>query len=550
MNKANLAKAGRNDPCACGSGKKYKHCCLQTKTNQPASQSIDIEDLNRRAQQAASVGNFEQAVLLFRQLLTAMPADAYPLASLGQMLCWQHKRREGLGYLRQAAEILASEAVKSGDSQFVLEISEQLLHWGDIATAEPLAKLAVKLAPESPAALSHLAYCLNRVNRNTEALPFAQKACDLLPDNPACQNLLAIIAANQGQITEARQLLEHIIELDTDKAQTARAYLELANILDKQTDYEPAFKAASKGLALNAELTANLAISVDYLYSSIAINKTGFNTELLQRWPAALLIDDDWPAPAFLLGFLRSGTTLTEQILAAHPKVFVTDESSIVNELAGKLAAISGILNNIPKALASLSLEQIKQLRSFFWQRMQEEYGDSVLQQQLVDKNALNSIELGLISVVFPEAKILFALRDPRDVCISCLMQSFIPSPATINLLSWQGIAKQYAAVMDYWLSLQDKIQPRYLQLRYEDSVLDFENCYRPVFEFLGVDWIPEVSRFHEQARHKFISTPSFAAVSQPIYNTAIGRWQHYQAYLPAILPQLQRFIKAFGYPI
>lgn len=170
------------------------------------------------------------------------------------------------------------------------------------------------------------------------------------------------------------------------------------------------------------------------------------------------------------------------------------------------------------------------------------------MHKQVVDKNALHTIDLGVISVIFPEAKILFALRDPRDIGISCFMQAFTLAPATVNLLSWEDIARQYAAVMDFWLALRGMIQPTYLELRYEDTVAEFEATYRRVFAFLGVEWFPDVAQFHERAKGSYISTPSFAAVSQPIYNKAVARWKCYEQQMTPILPLLERFITAFGY--
>ena len=167
---------------------------------------------------------------------------------------------------------------------------------------------------------------------------------------------------------------------------------------------------------------------------------------------------------------------------------------------------------------------------------------------QVVDKNALNTIDLGVISVVFPEAKIVFALRDPRDICISCFMQAFSPAPATVNLLSWEGISRQYSAVMGYWLTLRDNIQPTFLELRYEATVANFEATYRQVFDFLGVAWHPEVVQFHKRTKGRYISTPSFSAVSDPIYTSAVARWKHYKKQFSPIIKELEPFIKAFGY--
>jgi hypothetical protein len=290
--------------------------------------------------------------------------------------------------------------------------------------------------------------------------------------------------------------------------------------------------------------SANLA----YIFDNIATNKAGFSPELLQRWPAEALRQDGLPAPGFLIGFLRSGTTLTEQVLGAHPQVMASDESSIVYELTVELARLSGIAQDVPAGLHKVGLDGVLHLRKLYWNRVREEYGEAALGKVFVDKNAMNTIELGLISVVFPDARILFALRDPRDICISCFMQAFSPAPVTVNLLSWEGIGRQYAAVMDFWLALRGSMAPSYLELRYEDTVQAFDATYRRVFAFLGLEWREDVIGFHKKAVGRYISTPSFAAVSQPLYSTAVARWTRYAKHFAPIQPMLDRFIQAFGY--
>jgi len=548
MKASGNVKPGRNDPCPCGSGKKYKACCAQADAKFSLRQAPDVCAITQRAQQAAARADFADAEFWYRQLVAAKPNDTVALAGLGQALCWLHRRREGIGYLLQAAKQLERQAAKSRDPQLPLDLSGQLQHWGEIEAAERLARVAVRLAPRSPVALNNLVLCLIRVSRNDEALPLAQQVCEILPDEPSCNVLLAILQSCVGRRDEARTRLERVIELDQDPEQTARAYLELGTVLDKLADYEGAFAALTKAAEGHSALPQNRAADHDSIFAMLARNKAGFDRELLMRWSPASLSGDGLPAPVFLLGFLRSGTTLTEQVLGAHPAVMATDESGIVHELTQELARSAAVADDVPAALRKIGLEQARDLRRFYWTRMRDEYGEAVMHRRVVDKNALNTIELGLISVLFPEARILFALRDPRDVCLSCFMQAFTPAPATVNLLSWEGIARQYAAVMDYWLYLKDRIQPRYLELRYEDTVGDFEATYRRVFDLLGVDWHPEVIAFHEKARGRYISTPSFAAVTQPLYSSAVARWRRYEKHFSSILPRLQRFIDAFGY--
>ena len=540
-------KISRNAPCPCGSGKKYKACCAE-KANNVLFKQADVESLHRLAQQAIARADFTEAEQCFRQLTNIKPSDAYVRASLGQALCWLNRRREGIGHLLQAAKLLERQAAKSRDPRFLVELSAQLTHWGEVKAAERLARLAVTLTPKAPVALNNLALCLVRMNRNKEALPISQQVCRLLPDHPGCNILLAILESKLVGPEQGLDRLNRVIDRNDEREQTARAWLEKAVILDKVGRYDEAFEAMSRAGQEHGALSPIGPEQRDFIYDTLEKNRAGFDRSLLQRWPMESLVDDGLPAPAFLLGFLRSGTTLTEQVLGSHSRLITTDESTIIHELTIELQRLSSIEGDHAKALSSLNLAQIKELRQFYWRRMREEYGGEVMTKQLVDKNALNTIDLGLISIVFPEAKILFALRDPRDICLSCFMQAFSISPATVNLTSWQGIARQYAAVMDYWLSLRETIQPKYLQVRYEDTVNDFEAVFRQIFAFLGVEWQSSVLKFHERAQGRYISTPSFSAVSQPLYNSAVHRWLSYRKHYDNINSLLEPYIQAFAY--
>ena len=225
MKHATPKKIGRNDPCPCGSGKKYKACCAASAAPPPPQQHL-IESLQAQAQQSVANGNFAKAEQCYRQLYGLRPKDATVLASLGQALCWLKRRREGLGYLQEAANILEQQTTQSHDPKFALDLSSQLLHWGEIRAAERLARLAVACAPNSVQALNNLALCLTRVNRNAEALPLSRQVCAVLPDHPGCNILLAIIEAQSGLPEAALNRLASVIERNHEPDQTARAWLE------------------------------------------------------------------------------------------------------------------------------------------------------------------------------------------------------------------------------------------------------------------------------------------------------------------------------------
>jgi hypothetical protein len=109
-------------------------------------------------------------------------------------------------------------------------------------------------------------------------------------------------------------------------------------------------------------------------------------------------------------------------------------------------------------------------------------------------------------------------------------------------------VVDQYAAVMDLWMTIKPLMQPRYVELRYEDTVRDIQGSMKEVFALLALSWNEEISRFHEQAKTRFIATPSFADVAKPIYQNASGRWRHYRKFLEPVASKLRPYLHSFGY--
>ncbi len=539
-------KIGRNDSCPCKSGKKYKACCGNKST--PAIGQPTVAETLKKAWQAVDQRDVLSTTHWFQQTLKLEPTNAEALAGLGQALCWQHRIREGLSYLKQAAEQLKSHARSKREVGLILQLAGQLHHWGDLDTAIELTEIAVNLEPANPIALNNRALHLVRVNRFSEALPYAQRVCQLRPSEPACNNLLAVIEAHLGDLSAAKQRFEAVIKTNRDPQQTARAWQELVGILDKTGEYEASFQACLQAKQRYKELPEIKALDKQQIFTAIKNNLAGYQQALLARWSIADF-SDDLPTPHFLMGFLRSGTTLTEQVLAAHPDVVTSDENDLIHSLTQQLQKLTKCrIDNLVEGIRLINIDQARQLRQYYWQRVREEYGETTIQHRFIDKVALNSIDIGLIACLFPEAKILFALRDPRDVCLSCFQQTFAPSAVTANLTDWQGVAEQYAAVMNLWLTIKPMMQPKFIELRYEDTVNDFEQSFRQVFELLNLEWTEEIKVFHEKAKGRFIATPSFVDVTQPLYTRSLARWQHYRAFYASIMPLLKPYIAAFGY--
>jgi hypothetical protein len=274
-----------------------------------------------------------------------------------------------------------------------------------------------------------------------------------------------------------------------------------------------------------------------------------FTPETIRRWreqdaaPAA-----PWQ-PAFLGGHPRSGTTLIEQIMDAHPEVLAFDEPEAVNRevLAGFDALLKG------GRVAVKTLEGIARGRRV---EMRERYLKSLLREVttrpetrvLLDKNPSPTASLHLWLRVFPELRVIIALRDPRDVVISCYFQNLMLNATNANFLSLERTVKHYRDLMDVWLGLRELGGFDWIETRYEDVVENLEGQGRRATEFLGLEWHAGQSRYYENARRKFLFAPTYHDVTQPVYRRAVGRWERYAEVLAPLQGALAPYCRAFGY--
>ena len=253
---------------------------------------------------------------------------------------------------------------------------------------------------------------------------------------------------------------------------------------------------------------------------------------------------------ALLAGHARSGTTLLEQVLDAHPNILSADETEIFKQDAYSLIQQSLTRGtNMLAGLDAASAQTLRQAQERYFQTMSRCVGRPLEQRLLIDKNPnLQSLVPAFVRF-FPEARLLVALRDPRDVCLSCFMLCYYPLNAmTCAYLSLGVTAAAYSRVMGVWQTLKPLLKNPWLEVRYEDMVENLESVARQTLDFLGVSWDERVLGFTEHARKKLVRSPTYADVAQPVYQRARGRWRNYQKYLEPHLAILEPFVKAFGY--
>ena len=166
----------------------------------------------------------------------------------------------------------------------------------------------------------------------------------------------------------------------------------------------------------------------------------------------------------------------------------------------------------------------------------------------LLDKNPSPTAALHLFLRVCPQLKVIIALRDPRDVVISCFFQNLMLTAANANFLSLERTVKHYADLMDVWLRLRELGGFDWIESRYEEVVANLEAEGRRVTGFLGLSWHENQVAFREKTQGKFVFSPTFSEVAKPVYQRAVGRWQNYAEDLAPFQEKLDSYCRALGY--
>jgi tetratricopeptide (TPR) repeat protein len=497
----------------------------------------------RAAQQA---GNLAGAERILRGVVARHPQEKAALFGLGEVLGQLGRPDDGVEFARRA--------VAAGDRRPAahLLLAELLLAARQPDAAIESASAALAIDPRRARAHRLIATAHETSHRLDDALAAAKRAVGREPDDALCVAILARVHRRRGDFEAARALLEPLAgrgeaAIGGAAEATAQLHYELGAVRERLGDARGAYVAFRRAGEIQLDSPAGRRIDRTDAPRTVASFRAAVTPELVRRFRADDLADDG-PPPAFLVGFPRSGTTLTEHIMGAHPGVATAGERLIIPAVLEELKRLAGS-GSAARDLAQIDLAGARRLRARYRAAAEELAEEPARGRILVDKLPLNIVYLGLINVIFPEARVIVALRDPRDVCLSCFMQYFELNEAMIHFCSMSAAARFYADVMGLWLHQRAFLTLRFAEVRYEDTVSDLEGQARRILDVLGVPWDDAVLSFHESARERFISTPSYAAVSEKVHTRAVARWKRYADVIePEVLEILAPFAKAFGY--
>ncbi len=239
--------------------------------------------------------------------------------------------------------------------------------------------------------------------------------------------------------------------------------------------------------------------------------------------------------PVFIVGMPRSGTSLAEQVLASHPDVFGGGEMPFVERVCGALPQYVPGQVSYPDCLDAAPDAVLAQLAQVYLKQSTIRAGGARI---VTDKAPLNFRHLGLIGLLFPNARIVHCRRDALDTCVSCFFQNFTHGQEySFDLETLGGFYGDYRWMMDRWAEI---LPVPVFDLVYEDLVADLPGVGSRLLEFCGVDWHPDCARFFETERP--VLTASRAQVRRPVYTSSIGKWRHYERHLGPLIAALGEY--------
>ena len=380
---------------------------------------------------------------------------------------------------------------------------------------------ALKISPDHQMALSHKAGLLSMTGDKSGAYLILRKLIDAGTYSALDLDIYSSLYDQYGDVNEVIKLSENMLQrMNTAPSDKKFLGFSLGRIYDKKGEYDLAFE--------RFRLANNTAYrKFDHVSDKALINKM---TEIYSREHAAdMSVNDVTNAnPIFIVGMPRSGTTLVEQVLSKHPEVHACGElpyvSDIIKKMTGEIAVDVTGLDVIRDFCAS----DIKIRADEYIARVGDLPG---VEKMFTDKMPANYLYLGLISQIFPTAKILHCTRDPRDIVLSMYFQYFGSRQLFSNNLT--DIAKvylEYDKLMKHW---KDTLNINIFDIKYEDLVVNFEPNVANLLEFCGLEFAEECLDFHKSKR--IVATASFNQVNKPLYKKSLARWKNYEKHLAEV---------------
>ena len=478
-----------------------------------------------------NAGRFAEAAALLTRYTDAAPADSEALERLAYLLRHLYRDAEALGVLERAARA----APRNADLR--VQLGEERAAAWQFEGAEQAFREALAIAPAHSRAHVQLALVLEHLNREEELPQLLATAETAGVEAGAVNFIRALVLRRERRFAEGLEVLGAVPpELEPIR----QAQLE-GQFRDRLGDADGAFSAFSEMNRLFALDPSDPLRRAAQYRAALAADREVVTPEWIASW-RRVAPPSSPPAPVFLVGFPRSGTTLLDTMLMGHPDVQVLEERPPLQHVEDRLGGLAN--------LASLDGDALAALRNFYFEEVGQwtELRPNAL---LVDKSPLHMNKVPLIHRLFPHARFILALRHPCDVVLSCFITSFRPNNAMANFLDLETSARFYDESFGYWEQCRSLFPIEVHTVAYERMIEDAAGELQPLFRYLRLEWREEVLDHRRTAAARgLISTASYSQVTEPIYRRSAGRWERYRQHLAPVLPILAPWAERMGYSI
>src|SRR5882672_4814817 len=445
----------------------------------------------------------------------------------------------------------------------------------EITKAETMLDRLMQLSTRNPKILHLAGQSYRMIFRPEKAMKCFERVVEVTREIPDAQLELAVLYERRHRVEEAFALIEGCLRTEPDYLEAllfkarllrrmkdeagaesifrklavseqahplvrAQAWAEIAQSLDRHGDYDGAMRTMLKCKEIFVQQEGPVLRESETLQRQLRNLAESLTPAHFQRWVEAGKAFAQCKT-AVLASFPRSGTTLLEQVLDSHSGLVSSDErEAFARDIFP--AMWQSVSTPLPKAevLDAIPADRIAAQRERYLTYMAAALQEPIGGRVHLDKNPTLTLLLPAILRLFPETRLLIALRDPRDVVLSCFMQFLPMNTNSVCFLTLERTARRYALDMGIWRRFREQIQSPWLEVRYEDAVMDLEKEARRALEFLGLSWEPQVLNYRDRLKDKAVSSPTYEAVSKPLYTSSIGRWKHYAKHFEPHLSMLQ----------
>lgn len=471
------------------------------------------------AQAMLNRGRYREAAALYAELARAEPRNAGVLFNLGSAQMLSGDPQSGVRNISKAL------AIKPNDPEYLAQLSICQRQLGRLEDAARASEKAIEAGPTNVFANWSRADLLRILGRYDEAHALLEPMA--VPGADATLLIVyAGVARRFGGTDRAVDLLRGVIAREGLPPSTrAQALFQLGDVLDKAGRYDEAFGAFDEANAIRRR-----PYPADQLAGQIDAMIGAWSAEKIASMPRSTLEDE---RPVFVVGMMRSGSTLCEQILSSHPSVYPGGELDFMRDAHENLLAPHN--GDITRALEAGAINPGSLTRAgrSYLQKVKKLGGKDAL--RITDKMPYNWRHLGLISLMFPNARVVHTVRDPLDTCISCYFHEFTGSHEYAQDLAALGTyTRETTRLMAHWKSVLPISVHDFV---YEDLLADQETVTRALIDFVGLDWDDACMRFHENRRAAV--THSNEQVREKVFTTSRGRHQNYAAHIGPLVEAL-----------